>query len=262
MNLTIILDALAKAGASNEMIIAAVRAYESDINEKAAIRKEQARQRKIKQRQRIKSLEYNDRVTDVPVTSRDACDTPPSNGSDGFNGFPHPSFTSLTSLTTPPKINPKGFTKGTPTIEENFAELWEIFPRQRRGSKEAGLRAYRAALARASPAEILAGAASYAASDEVARGFAKGAAAWLNDDRWTTDYAMIGMQNAKRGNDTKPTPTGNALAALYAAGTESRRKQQERVQPSAGGFQAAEPARLAGTGNAPPESQTIPGHRT
>lgn len=58
----------------------------------------------------------------------------------------------------------------------------------------------------------------------------------------------------------KPTPTGNALAALYAAGTESRRKQQERVQPSAGGFQAAEPARLAGTGNAPPESQTIPGN--
>ena len=28
---------------------------------------------------------------------------------------------------------------------------------------------------------------AYAASNEVRRGFAKGAAAWLNDDRWATD---------------------------------------------------------------------------
>ena len=29
---------------------------------------------------------------------------------------------------------------------------------------------------------------NYAQSDEVARGYSKGAAAWLNDERWTTTY--------------------------------------------------------------------------
>ncbi|MGI9345551.1 MAG: hypothetical protein ACR2PW_04720 [Gammaproteobacteria bacterium] len=32
---------------------------------------------------------------------------------------------------------------------------------------------------------------SYAASAEVAQGYAKGAEAWLNDDRWRVDYSVV-----------------------------------------------------------------------
>jgi len=71
---------------------------------------------------------------------------------------------------------------------DGFEDFWESFPRQRRGSKDKTKSAWKAALARAPKEEIMAGLAAYAKSEEVAKGFAKGAAAWLNDDRWTTNY--------------------------------------------------------------------------
>lgn len=80
-----------------------------------------------------------------------------------------------------------------------FEKFWEIYPRQRRGSKEKARKAYVRALSRASPDEIHAACEAYAASDEVARGFAKGCEAWLNDDRWTVDYTQKGTGNAKTG---------------------------------------------------------------
>jgi hypothetical protein len=72
--------------------------------------------------------------------------------------------------------------------DTDFEELWSIYPRQRRGSKAKARIAWRTAIARASPAEILLGLRDYTKSDEVRDGYAKGAAAWLNDDRWTSDY--------------------------------------------------------------------------
>ena len=69
-----------------------------------------------------------------------------------------------------------------------FAEFWEMYPRQRRGNKQKAWQAWLRATERAPPADIIVGLRGYCASDEVRRGFAKGAAAWLNDDRWTTDY--------------------------------------------------------------------------
>jgi len=44
------------------------------------------------------------------------------------------------------------------------------------------------ALTRATEKEIMDGLEAYRTSSEVTRGFAKGAAAWLNDDRWTSKY--------------------------------------------------------------------------
>jgi uncharacterized protein YdaU (DUF1376 family) len=73
---------------------------------------------------------------------------------------------------------------------KKFEEMWVIFPRQRRGSKDKAKIAYKVAVGRASPEEIYSGVLAYASSDEVARGFAKGCAAWLNDDRWTSDYSV------------------------------------------------------------------------
>jgi biotin operon repressor len=79
---------------------------------------------------------------------------------------------------TPPIAPPRG---GEP---EGFADFWEAFPRQRRGSKDKAKRAYAQALKRASAAEIAEGLELYVKSKDVADGYAKGAAAWLNDDRW------------------------------------------------------------------------------
>lgn len=69
-----------------------------------------------------------------------------------------------------------------------FKEFWEGHPRQRRGSKEKSYAAWKRALLRSPANEILAGHRDYIKSDEVRDGFAKGAAAWLNDDRWKSDY--------------------------------------------------------------------------
>lgn len=80
-----------------------------------------------------------------------------------------------------------------------FPEFWEKFPSQRKGNKSKAEKAYRRAADRDSEGSILNGLISYCASDEVARGFAKGAEAWLNDDRWKNDYS----KGAKNGNDPK-----------------------------------------------------------
>lgn len=70
-----------------------------------------------------------------------------------------------------------------------FDEFFRIFPTQRKGAKEKALLAWQKAIKRDSPENILTGARAYARSEEVKEGFAKGTAAWLNDDRWKTDYA-------------------------------------------------------------------------
>ena len=100
-----------------------------------------------------------------------------------------------------------------PSCSENdlFDQFWILFPRQRRGGKQNAQRSYKNALKRASHQEIMEGLQAYCTSDEVAKGYAKGAAAWLNDDRWTTDYTK-GKKNAK--STTKPIDTvGDELIA-------------------------------------------------
>lgn len=88
---------------------------------------------------------------------------------------------SLISDSIPPK-SPKG-------EMAEFEIFWDAFPRKRRGSKEKAMVAWRKAVKKSTPQEIIDGTLEYAKSDEVARGFAKGAAAWLSDDRWKNDYS-------------------------------------------------------------------------
>ncbi|TXH10074.1 MAG: helix-turn-helix domain-containing protein [Spirochaetes bacterium] len=105
---------------------------------------------------------------------------------------------------SPPYIPPtKKRTKPEPE-QNHFDEFWEAFPRQRRGSKDKAMKAYTSACLRASEGAIIQGTHAYARSDEVARGYAKGAAAWLNDDRWTNDYTTKpeGMNHGR----SKKTP--------------------------------------------------------
>lgn len=108
---------------------------------------------------------------------------------------------------------------GAPASDPAFEKFWEAYPRQRRGSKEKARKAYLRALSRASPEEIHAACEAYAASDEVRRGFAKGCEAWLNDDRWTVDYA------AKQGGNDGRSKNGNHgnQAALGGKSERARR---------------------------------------
>ena len=71
-----------------------------------------------------------------------------------------------------------------------FDEFWTNYPKQRAGSKDKARIAFQRAIDghRASAEQIIASCKAYAKSDEVLRGFAKGAAAWLNDDRFNSDY--------------------------------------------------------------------------
>lgn len=99
-------------------------------------------------------------------------------------------------------------TKGVVGEKEPFDEFWAVYPKQRIGNKDKARAAFVQAVKRSgkTPQEITAKAAEYAASEEVARGFAKGAQAWLNDDRFLRNYA--------------PAKTsGAALAAAREAGT-------------------------------------------
>ena len=99
-------------------------------------------------------------------------------------------------------------TKGVAGEKEPFADFWAVYPKQRIGNKDKARAAFVQAVKRTgkTPQEITDKAAEYAANEEVARGFAKGAQAWLNDDRFLRNYA--------------PAKTsGAALAAAREAGT-------------------------------------------
>lgn len=94
-----------------------------------------------------------------------------------------------------------------------FNEFWELFPRQRRGNKHKALKAYAKAIGRATEEEIYEGTRRYAASDEVSRGWGKGAEAWLNDDRWSVDYSIAPA--AAHGKAAYGDSLSGAASAVY-----------------------------------------------
>lgn len=65
-----------------------------------------------------------------------------------------------------------------------FDYFWKVFPKQRRGSKDKTFPAFEKSLERDTWENIEKGLVAYVNSKSVKEGFAKGAAAWLNDDRW------------------------------------------------------------------------------
>lgn len=95
-------------------------------------------------------------------------------------------------------------TKNTPFSLE-FEQLWSIFPKQRIGKKDSAWRAWKRAIKNVAPASIISGAEAYAGSSEVARGFAKGLAAWLNDDRWAVRYDPAEAEPVAFVNGVRPS---------------------------------------------------------
>ena len=112
---------------------------------------------------------------------------------------------------------------------EDFEKFWELYPKQRRGGKENAYRAYLKALTKTTKEIVYDGVQAYCHSDEVARGFAKGAAAWLNDERWSSDYHTVPV--ATLSNSARNLE--KSLTALHRAGTGNG--HGERVQPATGG---------------------------
>lgn len=110
-----------------------------------------------------------------------------------------------------PKPKKEEEAKASPKKKTNpaFIDFWEIYPKQRAGSEQKALASFERALKRASFEDIFSGVVRYAQSREVAEGYAKGAAAWLNDDRWTSEYAdppatrggnqMVAALNKRKG---------------------------------------------------------------
>ena len=96
-----------------------------------------------------------------------------------------------TELKNIKKLTKKSEPETKPPKSDLFEEFWKVYPKQRIGNKDKARAAFQAAVGRTNtPAEqIVAKAQEYARSDEVSRGFAKGAQAWLNDDRYLRSYA-------------------------------------------------------------------------
>lgn len=74
-------------------------------------------------------------------------------------------------------------------IEKSFEKFWAVYPKQRAGNKHKAFLAYKKAIKekRSTPDKINSAAGVYAKSEQVLKGFAKGAAAWLNDDRFNNE---------------------------------------------------------------------------
>ena len=74
--------------------------------------------------------------------------------------------------------------------KESFEEFWKLFPKQRAGNKKKAYTAYCRAIKekRTTEESILEAVKLYSGSEEVRRGFAKGCAAWINDDRFNNQY--------------------------------------------------------------------------
>lgn len=126
------------------------------------------------------------------------------------------------------KKEAKASKKKTENYGSDFILFWAAFPKLRAGSREKAFEQFEKAAARAGTTAILAGVAAYAQSEEVARGFAKGAAAWLADDRWTSDYT------AHAGLTQTENPTMQAHMPKTMTPEEIKREKRRRAEAAMG----------------------------
>lgn len=89
--------------------------------------------------------------------------------------------------------------------EKNFNEFWTYYPKQRAGSKDKAYKSYLKVIKekRATHEQLIRSVIAYGKSDEVARGYAKGCSAWLNDDRFLSEYRTTQKQTKAQQTDEK-----------------------------------------------------------
>lgn len=80
-------------------------------------------------------------------------------------------------------------------IDTAFDEFWSIYPK--RADKRAAHKAFKSAIKRANPDEILSGARKYADDPNRELRFTKNPATWLNADAWENDSLPANVSNLK-----------------------------------------------------------------
>ena len=93
---------------------------------------------------------------------------------------------------------------------QEFSDIWDVWPRKRRGNKDKAFAAYKSALKRDTIQNIQNGIQSYIDSNEAKGEYAKGCSAWFNDDRWTNDYT----ESKNQLTTNQPQSKGNANEEL------------------------------------------------
>lgn len=73
--------------------------------------------------------------------------------------------------------------------KESFEEFWKEYPKQRAGAKDKAYKSYCKAISekKITVEKLLEVVKRYAISDDVRKGYAKGCAAWLNDERFNDE---------------------------------------------------------------------------
>jgi hypothetical protein len=91
----------------------------------------------------------------------------------------------------------------------DFETFWGVFPQLRRTAKGRAWKAWKVAIRKESPENIIAAAAEYAASETGRGQFVVMPATWLNGDCWTDDRAAWSPTLARRAS-VVPTDADNA----------------------------------------------------
>jgi len=125
VSLTPIIRALVGAGATPEMILAAVEAHEAEQNQSVEARREKDRERK-------RAARASRSVRNVPRNPADNADAPPPPDKKA----PH---TPKELTPTPSKKTPKGVQKGSPPpfcYPDDFEAFWSAYPDKTNNSKK------------------------------------------------------------------------------------------------------------------------------
>jgi hypothetical protein len=174
-----ILRALLAAGATAEMLVAAV---EADYNSKRVAREKDATRKKMS-----RGLLRTGSDT-IPHTPLDIT----TNNKTKKNISPRGAGTNPRALGT----NPRNQTPGVLGWMALFENFWTHFPKK--VGKGSARKAYRNALTRASAEEILAGAKRYAASKPDPQ-YTKHPSTWLNADCWLDEEGKVISFRASTG---------------------------------------------------------------
>lgn len=202
MNLYPIIEALVQSGAPSESILAAVKAFEDQIENKK-------KERRLKDAERQRRHRMS---RDVTVT---VCDN-----RDISSPLVPPSQVSPTPPSNSPPYNPPNSKKNQTNVcqkKDGFDYWWEEYPHK--VGKGAARLAYARALTKTNHEELVNGIIRYISTKPPDRDYCN-PATWLNQERWNDQPAEI--ENATNRTIAKKSwkSEGERLSAKYAAEAE------------------------------------------
>lgn len=203
MRLSIVLEALIEAGATPQMLLAAVKAFEKDIENETAIRRERDRVRKREERSLIKNnVIIQDQRPVCPLDTQESTDTadtkkrvsslPPLSPLDGF---PLPSL-------IPPYIPPDPSSQKK-VYTPSFEKFWQLYP-PNGASKTKTYESWQKAIKNGADDERITRAVTeYRTYLDRTDTSVAHATTWLNQSRWEVAYAQLGADSGLNGGNAK-----------------------------------------------------------